>query len=251
MPLFVLSCMIGREVCDGEYEFCGSWFAVPYFVSFVIVVSFLVLNLFVAVIMDNFEYLTQDDSHLGETDLPRFVDLWRRFDPKATGLIHHRDLALLLREEPPPLGFGKKCPENRVFAKMVRLNIPLSTSGMVQFNASLLALLRVNLGIYSSTSTASVQERNVDMRNKLQNIFQVDAEQLDSLVPPASFTGMTTGIVYAVLLLQRTYRATCSERRAARQEEVTERVPLEAGAGGLLRRPTVLRRTLSSDVRQG
>ncbi len=38
---------------------CGTDFAFPYFISFFVVCSFLILNLFVAVIMDNFDYLTR------------------------------------------------------------------------------------------------------------------------------------------------------------------------------------------------
>ena len=40
--------------------------AYPFFISFFVVCAFLVLNLFVAVIMDNFDYLTRDSSILGE-----------------------------------------------------------------------------------------------------------------------------------------------------------------------------------------
>ena len=60
---------------DGQGSTCGSAAAVPYFVSFVLLVSFLVVNLFVAVIMDNFDYLTQDSAILGAHHLPRFVEV--------------------------------------------------------------------------------------------------------------------------------------------------------------------------------
>ena len=40
--------------------------AYPYFVTFFVMTSFLILNLFVAVIMDNFDYLTRDWSILGK-----------------------------------------------------------------------------------------------------------------------------------------------------------------------------------------
>lgn len=42
------------------------------------------LNLFVAVIMDNFEYLTRDESILGPHHLDEFVRVWSEFDPGAT-----------------------------------------------------------------------------------------------------------------------------------------------------------------------
>ena len=45
--------------------------------------SFLILNLFVAVIMDNFDYLTRDWSILGPHHLDEFVRLWSEYDPDA------------------------------------------------------------------------------------------------------------------------------------------------------------------------
>ena len=41
------------------------------------------LNLFVAVIMDNFDYLTRDWSILGPHHLDEFVRLWSEYDPDA------------------------------------------------------------------------------------------------------------------------------------------------------------------------
>lgn len=53
------------------------------------------LNLFVAVIMDNFEYLTRDSSILGPHHLDEFVRVWAEYDRAAwcVGLYW-----------PPPLG---------------------------------------------------------------------------------------------------------------------------------------------------
>jgi hypothetical protein len=41
------------------------------------------LNLFVAVIMDNFDYLTRDSSILGSHHLSEFTNAWSQFDPGA------------------------------------------------------------------------------------------------------------------------------------------------------------------------
>ena len=68
----MLSCLDDPSVkCDpkseeaGNPDGCGSDIAYPYFISFFVGTSFLILNLFVAVIMDNFDYLTRDWSILG------------------------------------------------------------------------------------------------------------------------------------------------------------------------------------------
>lgn len=46
--------------------------------------QFQMLNLFVAVIMDNFDYLTRDSSILGAHHLDEFVRIWAEYDPNAT-----------------------------------------------------------------------------------------------------------------------------------------------------------------------
>ncbi|XP_033121214.1 voltage-dependent calcium channel type A subunit alpha-1-like [Anneissia japonica] len=89
--LIMLDCISGRD-CEpkkGEEDeevddSCGSPFAYIYFVSFIFLCSFLMLNLFVAVIMDNFDYLTRDASILGAHHLDEYVRIWGDFEPAAT-----------------------------------------------------------------------------------------------------------------------------------------------------------------------
>ena len=93
-PSIMLSCDTGQP-CDvaamrfnettGRYEekTCGSSMTYVYFVSFVFLSTFLMLNLFVAVIMDNFDYLTRDSSILGAHHLDEFIRIWAEYDPSA------------------------------------------------------------------------------------------------------------------------------------------------------------------------
>jgi len=62
------------------------------------------LNLFVAVIMDNFDYLTRDSSILGPHHLDEFIRVWADYDPAATGRIHYADMYEMLRNIAPPVG---------------------------------------------------------------------------------------------------------------------------------------------------
>ena len=43
-----------------------------------------IINLFIAVIMDNFEYLTRDWTVLGTHHLDEFKRVWSDYDPEAT-----------------------------------------------------------------------------------------------------------------------------------------------------------------------
>ena len=129
----MLSCVQSADaLCDekseNKGELCGTNIAYPYFISFFVVCSFLILNLFVAVIMDNFDYLTRDWSILGPHHLDEFVRLWSEYDPDAKGRIKHVDVVTLLRKISPPLGFGKLCP-HRVACKVCTINVTNTNGG--------------------------------------------------------------------------------------------------------------------------
>ncbi|RMB93774.1 hypothetical protein DUI87_29766 [Hirundo rustica rustica] len=109
----MLSCLSGKP-CDEnsgiKEDECGNEFAYFYFVSFIFLCSFLMLNLFVAVIMDNFEYLTRDSSILGPHHLDEYVRVWAEYDPAAWGRLTLADMYEMLRHMSPPLGLGTSCP---------------------------------------------------------------------------------------------------------------------------------------------
>ena len=97
-PNIMLSCEAGRPchpkahkindtvdppiILDPE-KTCGSPMTYFYFVTFIFLCSFLMLNLFVAVIMDNFDYLTRDSSILGSHHLGEFITSWADIDPSG------------------------------------------------------------------------------------------------------------------------------------------------------------------------
>ncbi|VDP05804.1 unnamed protein product [Schistosoma margrebowiei] len=79
----MLACTYGQECVNRASNNCGSNASYTYFVSFNFFCSFLMLNLFVAVIMDNFDYLTRDSSILGSHHLDEFIRVWAEYDPGA------------------------------------------------------------------------------------------------------------------------------------------------------------------------
>ncbi|XP_004417104.1 PREDICTED: voltage-dependent L-type calcium channel subunit alpha-1S-like, partial [Odobenus rosmarus divergens] len=80
----------------------------------------MMLNLFVAVIMDNFEYLTWDTSILGRHHLDEFIRVWAEYDPAACGRSSYNDMFEMLKHMSPPLGLGKKCPARVVYKGLDR-----------------------------------------------------------------------------------------------------------------------------------
>uniref|UniRef100_A0A8D3DZ19 Voltage-dependent N-type calcium channel subunit alpha n=1 Tax=Scophthalmus maximus TaxID=52904 RepID=A0A8D3DZ19_SCOMX len=146
----MLSCLSHRA-CDersGSHgKECGSDFAYFYFVSFFFLCSFLMLNLFVAVIMDNFEYLTRDSSILGPHHLDEFIRVWAEYDPAAWGRIKYPDMYQMLLRMSPPFGLGKKCPPRVAYKRLVKMNMPIADDNTVHFTSTLMALIRTALEI--------------------------------------------------------------------------------------------------------
>merc|ERR1719228_206380 len=190
---------------DPNGQGCGSDLAYLYFISFFIVCSFLILNLFVAVIMDNFDYLTRDWSILGPHHLDEFVRLWSEYDPEAKGRIKHVDVITLLRRISPPLGFGNLCPHRVACKRLVSMNMPLNSDGTVMFNATLFALCRTSLRIYNE---GTIDEANDELRAVIKRFWKrTPPKLLDQVVPPAGADDdVTVGKFYATFLIQDYFR---------------------------------------------
>merc|ERR1740117_1026389 len=92
--------------CTVEEGNCGTAAAIPYFVSFQVLGSFVMLNLVVAVILENFTTLGNVNPNLiSSNDIANFKEAWAEIDPDANGLAPISDLANVLNALPPPMGF--------------------------------------------------------------------------------------------------------------------------------------------------
>ena len=204
--------------------------------------SFLILNLFVAVIMDNFDYLTRhlsnykrdnklfwltnlpfsncysrDWSILGAHHLDEFVTSWAEYDPDGKGRIKHMDVLTLLRKINPPLGFGRLCPPRIACKRLVAMDMPLNDDGTVEFKPTLFALVRTSLNIKME---GGLDEANEDLRQTMKNIWkrQANDEILNVLLPPSGEgigSSIAVGKLYASILIQescQTYFSIWSSR---------------------------------------
>ncbi|KAF1476776.1 Voltage-dependent L-type calcium channel subunit alpha-1S, partial [Pygoscelis antarcticus] len=230
----LLDCSYGK-LCDPESDFaegeeytCGTGFAYFYFISFYMLCAFLIINLFVAVIMDNFDYLTRDWSILGPHHLDEFKRIWAEYDPEAKGRIKHLDVVTLLRRIQPPLGFGKFCPHRVACKRLVCMNMPLNSDGTVTFNATLFALVRTALKIKTE---GNFEQANEELRAIIKKIWKrTSMKLLDQVIPPIGDDEVTVGKFYATFLIQEHFR-----KFMKRQEEYygyrPKKNPVEIQAG--------------------
>ncbi|XP_068624684.1 muscle calcium channel subunit alpha-1-like [Battus philenor] len=246
--------------CDKNYDeegedsggSCGSVLAFPYFISFYVLCSFLIINLFVAVIMDNFDYLTRDWSILGPHHLDEFIRLWSEYDPDAKGRIKHLDVVTLLRKISPPLGFGKLCPHRVACKRLVSMNMPLNSDGTVLFNATLFAVVRTSLKIKTE---GNIDDCNTELRAVIRKIWKrTSPKLLDQVVPPPGDPNeITVGKFYATFLIQDYFRRNHAFKKRKEQEmrqsdEQQHQMTLQAGLRTLHEAGPELKRAISGNL---
>uniref|UniRef100_A0A8C6W4Q7 Voltage-dependent L-type calcium channel subunit alpha n=1 Tax=Nannospalax galili TaxID=1026970 RepID=A0A8C6W4Q7_NANGA len=233
-------CNPESDVGPGEEFTCGSNFAIAYFISFFMLCAFLIINLFVAVIMDNFDYLTRDWSILGPHHLDEFKRIWSEYDPRAKGHIKHLDVVALLRYIQPPLGFGKLCPHRVACKRLVAMNVPLNSDGTVTFNATLFGLVQTSLKI----KTEGVGEGRI-----IKKIWKrIKQNLLDEVIPPPDEEEVTVGKFYATFLIQDYF---CKFRRRKKKEAPTSTSSiLQAGLRSLQDLGPEIRQALTYDTEE-
>ncbi|XP_053261783.1 voltage-dependent L-type calcium channel subunit alpha-1C isoform X17 [Podarcis raffonei] len=232
---------------EGDHS-CGSSFAIFYFISFYMLCAFLIINLFVAVIMDNFDYLTRDWSILGPHHLDEFKRIWAEYDPEAKGRIKHLDVVTLLRRIQPPLGFGKLCPHRVACKRLVSMNMPLNSDGTVMFNATLFALVRTALRIKTE---GNLEQANEELRAIIKKIWKrTSMKLLDQVVPPAGDDEVTVGKFYATFLIQEYFRKFKKRKEQGLVGKPSQRnaLSLQAGLRTLHDIGPEIRRAISGDL---
>uniref|UniRef100_A0A3P9LN87 Voltage-dependent L-type calcium channel subunit alpha n=1 Tax=Oryzias latipes TaxID=8090 RepID=A0A3P9LN87_ORYLA len=248
---------IPLNLCDPESDYnigeemtCGSGFAIVYFITFYMLCAFLIINLFVAVIMDNFDYLTRDWSILGPHHLDEFKRIWSEYDPEAKGRIKHLDVVTLLRRIQPPLGFGKLCPHRVACKRLVAMNMPLNSDGTVMFNATLFALVRTALKIKTE---GNLEQANEELRAVIKKIWKrTSMKLLDQVVPPAGDDEVTVGKFYATFLIQDYFRKFKKRKEeglvGAHPSQNNTAIALQAGLRTLHDIGPEIRRAISCDL---
>ncbi|XP_027596362.2 voltage-dependent R-type calcium channel subunit alpha-1E isoform X5 [Pipra filicauda] len=224
----MLSCLEGKG-CEpdttatsgqSENERCGTDLAYVYFVSFIFFCSFLMLNLFVAVIMDNFEYLTRDSSILGPHHLDEFVRIWAEYDRAACGRISYKDMYKLVRVISPPLGLGENCPYRVACKRLVLMNMPVAEDMTVHFTSTLMALIRTALDIKIAKGGADWQQLDSELQKEILTIWpHLSQKMLDLLVPMPKTSDLTVGKIYAAMMIMDYYKQSKAKKQRQQLEE--------------------------------
>eukprot|EP00899_Mesostigma_viride_P006469 jgi/Mesvir1/15823/Mv03377-RA.1 len=167
-------CMVQPPDCDNspEVDNCGLRWAWLYFVSFVLMGSFVMFNLFIAVVLENFSASKLDnDNQVTVKHLHEFRRIWvKHFDPHRCNFISPERFEDLLRKVPPPLGVcGKVMSRNEMALFQNGLFIPV-TGNFLFYQDVLNALTQRAMGL-------SIDDLPPEVRDTLKRKAQARREQ--------------------------------------------------------------------------
>ena len=88
---------------------CGKPMAgITFFVTYLVLTFLIVVNMYIAIILENFGVATDESSEpLGEDDFEMFYEVWENYDPKATHYISYKQLPDFVDTLEPPLRVAK------------------------------------------------------------------------------------------------------------------------------------------------
>ncbi|KAK3265242.1 hypothetical protein CYMTET_26061, partial [Cymbomonas tetramitiformis] len=94
--------------CDNDKGDCGNEFAVVYIVSFILLVYFIIMNIIMAVVLDEFSLAQKEYTRLMSKDiLACFQSSWTKYDLVGSGFIPAEHIFDVMMELPAPIGLSK------------------------------------------------------------------------------------------------------------------------------------------------
>ncbi|KFW03551.1 Sodium channel protein type 5 subunit alpha, partial [Fulmarus glacialis] len=148
----------GPPYCDpntnGTIGDCGKpVIGIIYFVSYIIISFLIVVNMYIAVILENFNAATEESTEpLGEDDFDIFYEIWEKFDPEATQFITFSALSDFADALAEPLRVPKP---NKV--ELIAMDLPMVSGDRIHCLDILFAFTKRVLGDSGEMDTLKVQ----------------------------------------------------------------------------------------------
>uniref|UniRef100_A0A8B9TEV1 Sodium channel protein n=1 Tax=Anas platyrhynchos TaxID=8839 RepID=A0A8B9TEV1_ANAPL len=209
--------------CDLDKEHPGSGFkgdcgnpsvGIFFFVSYIIISFLIVVNMYIAIILENFSVATEESADpLSEDDFETFYEIWEKFDPDATQFIEYSKLADFADALEHPLRVPKP---NTI--ELIAMDLPMVSGDRIHCLDILFAFTKRVLG---DSGELDILRQQMEERFVASNPSKVSYE-------PITTTLRRKQEEVSAVVMQRAYRA-----RLARRGFVSRRpVPTKLENGG-------------------
>lgn len=178
---------VSRTTDCGPYEWkanetadsCGNPVAAPFFFfSFIIIAVFVLVNILVAIILDNFNTAQKiDHSDVRLQDLKKFAVEWTKYDPEATMLMPTRHFWKLIAELKPPLGIARRATRSALLKLLHwELWIP-EHEGYIHFIEALVPLAR-RTHVDAEFTEDQIREHEIYWRQEVPQLVELPVQRL-------------------------------------------------------------------------
>uniref|UniRef100_A0A4W5JTC4 Sodium channel protein n=1 Tax=Hucho hucho TaxID=62062 RepID=A0A4W5JTC4_9TELE len=142
----------GEPDCDIQLKHPGSKYnggdcgnppvAIVFFVSYIIICFLVVVNMYIAVILENFSVATEESAEpLSEDDFEMFYEVWEKFDARATQFMEYDKLSDFADALNPPLRISKP---NKI--QLISMDLPMVSGERIHCLDILFAFTKRVLG---------------------------------------------------------------------------------------------------------
>uniref|UniRef100_A0AAY4EVN6 Sodium channel protein n=1 Tax=Denticeps clupeoides TaxID=299321 RepID=A0AAY4EVN6_9TELE len=127
--------------------------AIAFFVSYIIISFLIVVNMYIAIILENFSVATEESTEpLSEDDFEMFYEVWEKFDTEASHFIEYSKLSSFADALSEPLRIAKP---NRI--KLISMDLPMVSGDKIHCLDILFAFTKRVLGDSGEMDTLKQQ----------------------------------------------------------------------------------------------
>ncbi|XP_066855824.1 sodium channel protein type 1 subunit alpha isoform X4 [Anser cygnoides] len=216
----------GKPDCDPDKPHPGSSVkgdcgnpsvGIFFFVSYIIISFLVVVNMYIAVILENFGVATEESAEpLSEDDFEMFYEVWEKFDPDATQFMEFEKLSDFAAALDPPLHLPKP---NKV--QLIAMDLPMVSGDRIHCLDILFAFTKRVLGESGEMDALRIQ---------MEDRFMASNPSKASYEPITTTLKRKQEEVSAVII-QRAYRRHLLKRTVKQASFIYNKNKMEGGAG--------------------
>uniref|UniRef100_A0A8C1DJ54 Sodium channel protein n=1 Tax=Cyprinus carpio carpio TaxID=630221 RepID=A0A8C1DJ54_CYPCA len=165
---------------------------ITFFVSYIIISFLIVVNMYIAIILENFSVATEESTEpLSEDDFEMFYEVWEKFDVEATHFIEYSKLSSFADSLSEPLRIAKP---NKI--KLINMDLPMVSGDRIHCLDILFAFTKRVLG---ETGEMDALKQQMEEKFMMTNPSKISHE-------PITTTLRRKQEEISASLIQRAYR---------------------------------------------
>ncbi|XP_006867095.1 PREDICTED: sodium channel protein type 1 subunit alpha [Chrysochloris asiatica] len=205
-----------------------------FFVSYIIISFLVVVNMYIAVILENFSVATEESAEpLSEDDFEMFYEVWEKFDPDATQFMEFEKLSQFAAALEPPLNLPQP---NKV--QLIAMDLPMVSGDRIHCLDILFAFTKRVLGESGEMDALRIQ---MEERFMASNPSKVSYQ-------PITTTLKRKQEELSALIIQRAYRRHLLKRTVKQASFTYNKNKIKSGANLLVKEDLIIDRINENSI---